>query len=301
MKREMVKMKVVLGPASTELGEKISHLTGFEKVPVASRIFPDGESYVRLEGSVHEEQVAIVQTTCAPQDTRLMQLAFMANAAKRNGAKKVTAVVPYLAYARQDKIFLQGETVSIEAIAAMLHAAGVDALVTVNVHSEAALSKFPFPAKTLTAIPLLAEYFIQKGMKKAFALAPDKGAMYIADQAKQVLGGESGHLEKQRDRYTGQTTQTGKHLNVKGETVVIFDDIISTGGTIVGAAKILREQGAKRVFAACVHGLLIGDAEKRILDAGVKEIVATDSVPTKNSKVTLAPLISQELKAQASG
>jgi ribose-phosphate pyrophosphokinase len=301
MKREMVKMKVILGPASTELGEKISHLTGFEKVPVTSRIFPDGESYVRLETSLHEEQVAIVQTTCAPQDTRLMQLAFMANAAKRNGAKKVTAVVPYLAYARQDKIFLHGETVSIEAIAAMLYAAGVDALVTVNVHSEAALPKFPFPAKTLTAIPLLAEYFIQKGMKKAFALAPDKGAMYIADQAKQVLGGESGHLEKQRDRYTGQTTQTGKHLNVKGETVVIFDDIISTGGTIVGAAKILREQGAKRVFAACVHGLLIGDAEKRILDAGVEEIVATDSVPTKNSKVTLAQLISQELKAQASG
>lgn len=138
-------------------------------------------------------------------------------------------------------------------------------------------------------------------MKRAFALAPDKGAMYIADQAKQFLGGESGHLEKQRDRYTGQTTQTGKHLKVKGETVVIFDDIISTGGTIVGAAKILCEQGAKRVFAACVHGLLIGDAEKRILDAGVEEIVSTDSVPTKNSKVTLAPLISQELKAQASG
>jgi ribose-phosphate pyrophosphokinase len=301
MKREMIKMKVVLGPASTELGEKISQLTGFEKVPVASRIFPDGESYVRLEGSMHEEQVAIVQTTCTPQDTRLMQLAFMANAAKRNGAKKVTAVVPYLAYARQDKIFLQGETVSIEAITSMLHASGIDQLITVNVHAEAALSRFPFPTKTLSAIPLLAQYFVQKGCKKAFALSPDKGARYIAHQAQQVLGGEDGHLEKQRDRYTGQTTQTGKHLNVKGETVIIFDDIISTGGTIVGAAKILREQGAKRVFAACVHGLLIGDAEKRILDAGVEEIVATDSVPSKNSKVTLAPLISQELKAQASG
>ena len=159
-------MKIVLGPASAELGERISQLTGFEKVSVASRIFPDGESYVRLEGSVYGEQVAIVQTTCVPQDTRFLQLAFIANAAKRNGAKKVCAVVPYLAYARQDKIFLQGETVSVEAIAAMLNAAGVDALVTVNVHSEAAFPKFPFPAKTLTAIPFLAEYFIQKGMKK---------------------------------------------------------------------------------------------------------------------------------------
>jgi ribose-phosphate pyrophosphokinase len=91
--------------------------------------------------------------------------------------------------------------------------------------------------------------------------------------------------------------QSGKHLNVKGKTVIIFDDIISTGGTIVGAAKILREQGAERVFAACVHGLLIGDAEKRILDAGVEEIVSTDSVPGKTSKVTLAPLLSEALRA----
>ena len=292
-------MKIIPGPASVELGEKIAELTGFGKVSVASRVFPDGESYVRLEASVEGEHAAIVQTTCAPQDTRLMQLAFLASAAKRNGATKVTAVTPYLGYARQDKIFLQGETISIETIAAMLKAAGIDQLVTVNVHSEPALTKFPFPAKTISAIPLLAEYFIKKGIKNAFALSPDKGAMYIAQQAQAVLGGEVGYLEKHRDRYTGQTTQTASHLNVKDKTVIIFDDIISTGGTIVGAAKILKEQGASRVFTACVHGLLIGDAEKRILDAGVEEIVATDSVPGKNSKVSLAPLIAQALKALA--
>jgi ribose-phosphate pyrophosphokinase len=294
-------MKIIPGPASTVLGEKIAELTGFEKVPVAHRTFPDGESYVRLEGNVQNEHVVIVQTTSTAQDTSLMQLAFMANAAKRNGAKKVTAAVPYLAYARQDKIFLQGETVSVEAVAAMLKAAGVDALVTVNIHAENALSSFPFPAKTLSAIPLLAEYFVKKGYRKAFALAPDKGAMHIAQQAQTVLGGEAGHLEKQRDRYTGKTSQTGKDLNVKGQTVIIFDDIISTGGTIVGAAKILLELGATRVFAACVHPLLIGDAEKRILDAGVEEIVGTDSVPSRTSKVSLAPLFAEELRAQKSG
>jgi ribose-phosphate pyrophosphokinase len=291
-------MKVVVGPASQELGEKISQLTGYEKVNVASRIFPDGESYVRLEGNVENEHVFIVQTTCAPQDTRLMQLAFAAAAAKRNNAKKVTAVIPYLAYARQDKIFLQGENISIETLGKMLGVSGIDQLITVNVHEATALRMFPFPAKTISAIPNLAQYFIDKGIKNAFALSPDKGALYIADQAKQTLGGESGHLEKTRDRYTGQTTQTAAHLDVKGKSVIIFDDIISTGGTIVGAAKILKEQGAAHIYTACVHGLLIGDAEKRILDAGVEEIVATDSVPGKNSKVTLAPLISQELKAQ---
>jgi ribose-phosphate pyrophosphokinase len=291
-------LKIIPGPASVELGEKISQLTGFEKVSVSSRVFPDGESYVRLEGNVEGEHVAIVQTTSAPQDTRLLQLAFLANAAKRNGAANVTAITPYLGYARQDKIFLSGETISIEVITSMLKTAGVDMLLTVNVHSESAIAKFPFPAKTISAIPLLADYFVKKGVKKAFALSPDKGAMYIALQAQEVLGGGVGYLEKHRDRYTGQTTQDAAHLDVKGQSVIIFDDIISTGGTIVGAAKILREQGAAHVYTACVHGLLINDAEKRILDAGVEEIVASDSVPSKNSKVSLAPLIAQELKAQ---
>ena len=292
-----MKMKIVLGPSSKKLGEKIAEITGFDGVPVASKLFPDGESYVRLENTVRGEHVAIVQTTNRPQDTNLLQLMFMANAAKRNGASKITAVVPYLAYARQDKIFLEGENVSIETVAALLKTAGIDQLVTVNIHAETALKRFPFPTINLSAIPILAEYFVRRGYENAFALAPDKGALYIAQQAQQVLNGEVGNLEKTRDRYTGQTKQVGKHLEVKGKVVIIFDDIISTGGTIIGAAQILKEQGATEVYAACVHGLLIGDAEMRMLNAGVDEIVATDSVPGRNGKVTLAPLISQALKA----
>ena len=292
-------MKVISGPASKDLAERVSTLTGFGNVSVAFKIFPDGESYVRLEGNVQDQNVAIVQTTSPPQqDGKLIQLALIADAAKRGGASKVSAIVPYLAYARQDKMFLAGEGVSIETVARMLKASGIDELITVNIHSESALQKFPFPARTLSAIPLLAEYFVEKGFKGAFALAPDKGAMHIAKQAQEVLAGNAGHLDKQRDRYTGQTKQTAEGLNVSGQSVIIFDDIISTGGTIVGAARILREQGAKHVFCACVHGLLIGDAEKRILDTGVEEIVSTDSVPSTSSKVSLAPLLSEELKAQ---
>jgi ribose-phosphate pyrophosphokinase len=290
-------MKIVLGSASRELGERMAELTGIEKVTVAHRTFPDGETYVRLEGNVQDDDVVIVQTTSPPQDNRLVELAFIADAAKRNGARKVTAAVPYLAYARQDKVFLQGESIGIETIARMLSVAGVDALITVNVHSADVLARFPFPARSVSAIPMLAEHFTRKGFKKAFAVAPDKGAMHIVEEAKKVLGGECGHLEKQRDRYTGQVNVAKKTFDVKGATVIIFDDIISTGGTMVGAARILKELGAARVFAACVHPLLIGDAEKRILDAGVEEIVGTDSVPSPVSRVSLALLIGEELKA----
>ena len=290
-------MKIICGPASKPLAEAVSAQTGYPNVNVSAKVFPDGESYVRLEAEVKDEEVVIIQTTCPPmQDGRLFQLCFMADAAKRGGAKKVTAVVPYLAYARQDKMFLSGEGISVETISRMLKAAGIDELLTVNIHSEHSLAQFPFPARTVSAIPLIADYFVKKGHKGAFALSPDKGAMYIAQQAQSVLGGDVGHLNKTRDRYTGQTVQTAEGLNVKGQTVLILDDIISTGGTIVGAAKILRENGAKHVFCGCVHGLLIGEAEKRILDAGVEEIVGTDSVPGSVSKVSLAPLISQVLK-----
>jgi ribose-phosphate pyrophosphokinase len=294
-------MKIIPGPASKQLGEKIAELLNAETVPVAFKTFPDGESYIRLEGKVQNEEVFIVQTTSPPQDAKIIQLAFIADAAKRNGAKKVTAIVPYLAYARQDKAFLPGEAISIEAIARMLKASGVDSLITVNVHQEKVLNKFQFPAKSVSAIPLLAEYFKSKGYVGAFALAPDKGAMQIAEEARKVLGGECGYLEKRRDRYTGQISVEKKKFEVSGKTAIIFDDIISTGGTIAAAAKILKELGAEKVYAACVHPLLIGDAEKRILEAGVEEIVGTDSVPSHVSKVSIAPLISKEIREHKSG
>lgn len=289
------KMKIILGPASAPLGKEIANLLKAEAVPVAFKSFPDGENYVRLEANVQNEDVAIVQTTGPPQDTRLIQLALLADSAKRNGAKKITAIVPYLAYARQDRMFLHGEGVSAETIARMLKAAGVDQLITVNVHQEKVLSRFPFPARSVSAIPLLAEYFVKKGQTKAFALSPDEGAVRIAEEAKGVLGGECGHLEKSRDRYTGQVRMETKTFDIRGKTVVIFDDIISTGGTIVAAVNVLKGLGPRKIYVACVHPLLVGEAERLILQAGVEEIVGTDSVASSVSRVSLAPIISKEL------
>lgn len=288
-------MKIILGPASVSLAEKVAESLRLEKIPVASRTFPDGESYVRLEKPVNDSEAVIVQTTGPPQDTRIIQLALLADAAKRNGVEHVTAVVPYLGYARQDKVFLQGETISIEVVARMLKTAGVDKLLTVNVHQEKVLAKLPFPAESVSAIPLLAGYFRQKGLAGAFALAPDKGALHLVEEAKGVLKGECGFLEKQRDRYSGLVSVEKRELNVKGKVAIIFDDIISSGGTIVATASILKDLGAKDIFAACVHPLLVGDAEKRILQAGVREIVGTDTVQSSVAEVSVAPVIASKL------
>jgi len=294
-------MKIIPGPSSTKLGNSIAEILGIETVRIAHKKFPDGESYIRFEGEVAGEEVAIVQTTGPPQDTNLIQLFILADAAKDLGAKRVIAVVPYLAYARQDKRFLPGEAISIQTIGKLLKASGIDELLTVNVHQEKILEKFEIPARNISAIGLLANYFKSRGLEGAFALAPDKGASEFAIEASKILGGGYGWLHKERDRYTGEVKTEEKTLDVSGKDAIIFDDIISTGGTTANAVKILKKQGARRIFAACVHPLMIGNAKERILQSGAEEIVGTDSVPSDVTVVSLAPLLAKALAERIKG
>ena len=294
-------MKIIPGPSSTKLGNSIAEILGIETVNIAHKKFPDGESYIRFEGEVAGEEVAIVQTTGPPQDTNLIQLFILADAAKDLGAKRVIAVVPYLAYARQDKRFLPGEAISIQTIGKLLKASGIDELLTVNVHQEKVLEKFEIPARNISAIGLLANYFKSRGLEGAFALAPDKGASEFAIEASEILGGGYGWLHKERDRYTGEVKTEEKTLDVSGKDAIIFDDIISTGGTTANAVKILKKQGARRIFAACVHPLMIGNAKERILQSGAEEIVGTDSVPSDVTVVSLAPLLAKALAERIKG
>ena len=289
-------MIVTPGPASQELGKKIAELLKTATITVHFKKFPDGESYIRLEGDAKGKDVAIIQTAGPPQDTNILQLCLMADAARSLGAKEVTAVTPYMAYARQDKQFLLGEAISVKTIARFLASSGVTRLITVNIHAEQVLANFNFATKNLSAIPLLAQHFKNKGYKGALALAPDKGAADYAKEAARILEGEHGWLHKERDCYTGQISTEKKELNVKGKIAIVFDDIISTGSTIVNAVKILKEQGARKVFATCAHPLLIGDAQNKIIQSGVEEIVGTDCIPSSVSKVSVAPLIAEALK-----
>jgi len=289
-------MKVIPGPASAELGTKIARLIEAEVVPLTFKFFPDGESYVRLNSAVKGEDVVVVQTTSPPQDTHLLQLLQLCDTAKDLGAKEVTAVVPYLAYARQDKRFLDGEAVSINTVRKFIEAVGVDRILTVNIHKEEVLNRFSIPADNLSAMPILAQYFFDKGLAGALSLAPDEGAVDLVKEAAAILKGGYSWLKKKRDKTTGEINIEGGELDVKGRDVIVFDDIISSGGTIVTSVAILKRFGARRVYAACAHPLLIGEAEKKILSSGAEDIVGTDSVPGKRGIVSVAPLMAKALR-----
>jgi len=290
-------LKIVPGPASRELGLQVAELLGADVVPVEHKLFPDGESYVRFDGSVEGETVAIVQSTYPPQDKHLIELCLLADAAKDLGAERVVAVVPYMAYARQDKRFLSGEAISINTVLKLLEVSGVDKLITVDIHNEEALKRTRMETVNLTAVPLLARYLAEeKGLSGAFALAPDRGALKRAEEASTILGGGFGWLHKERSRITGEVRVEEKALDVSGRTVIIFDDMISTGGTIVAATELLKKQGASRVYAACTHPLLVKGALKRILESGCDGVIGTDSIPSPVSVVHIAPLLARELR-----
>jgi ribose-phosphate pyrophosphokinase len=286
---------LVPGPASQSLGKRVAEILNAQIVPVNLKTFPDGEYCLRFESDLKDEEVIVVQTTGPPQDTNLMQLLLMLDTAKDLGAKKVTAVVPYLAFARQDKRFLPGEVISAETFVKLIEACGTDRFITVNIHSENTLKRFSVPTENLSAITSLAEHFKSRGLDRAFSLSPDKGAIGLAEEADRVLGGGCGWLRKERDRFTGEIQVEEKSLNVKGRDVIVFDDIISTGGTLARAVKMLKTQGARRVYAACVHPLLIGEAKQKITESGAEEIVGTDSISSSVKTVSLAPLIAEAL------
>ena len=292
-------MIVMPGPASLELGGRIAEKLGFDSHPVDHRVFPDGESYIRLTAPVEGETVVMVQTTFPNPDRGVVQLLLMVRAAKDLGAERVVCVVPYLAYSRQDKRFREGEALSLDTVVALLDDAGGDDLIVVDVHNEESLERLQEKTSlgivNLSAMPLLAGHLKGLGFRGAYSLSPDEGAKHLADAAARVLGGGSGFFEKIRDRKTGEIEMAVKDIELGGKDAVVFDDIISSGGTTAAAVRGLKNQGAKRVAAACAHGLFMGGAEERIRDAGTDLIVSTDTVLTSLSRVTVAGLIADHL------
>jgi len=293
-------MIVVSGPASYELGLRIAERLGVEAYPVDHRLFPDGESYIRLTQRVDDEAVVIVQTTFPDPDKSLLQLILMIDATKSMGASEAICVVPYLAYARQDKRFLDGEALSLDTIMKFLDSTGADELVVVDVHDDDSLKTLSeerdMAVTNLSSIPLLAKHLKERGFEGAYSLSPDEGAIHLAKLAEKVLEGGSGFFVKRRDRTTGEIEMVVKDLDLEGRDAVVFDDIVSSGGTTARAVVGLKNQGARRVAAACAHGLFMGNAWARIKDAGAEIILSTDTVESPMSGVSVSGLLAEHLK-----
>ncbi len=292
-------VSIIAGPSSLDLATAIAKHLDAELVPVDLRIFPDGESKIKMR-RVDKDYCIVVQSTYPPTDRHLLQALMMIKRCSEGGAANVCAVMPYMAYSRQDRAFLDGEVVSMALVAKLIETVGTKRLITVDIHSPASLSYFTIDTQNISAVGLLADYAAVKIKPNApIVVSPDMGGAKRAVKFARMLGTDMVALKKSRDKDTAEVIIEEKELNssVLGRDLILLDDMISTGESIVEACRFLRRYNPNKIYAICTHALLIGDATTRIKAAGVEEIISTNSVPGINAKVDLAPLITTKLKA----
>lgn len=290
---------LLAGPSepSGELAESISRELGARLVAAQWKVFPDGEHYVRVPVDLNGEEVYVVQTIGPPQNDSLIQALLLADAALGAGARRVGLIAPYIAYARQDRRFLPGEPVSIKIILQALKSAGYDEVVTVEIHKPESLEWFEGRSINLSPYEYMAGKLDLSG--DLLVLAPDKGALGRAKRLAEALGADYDYIVKHRDRVTGEIVMEPKEIPAEGRTIILVDDIISTGGTIAKAASLLFQQGARKVYALVAHALLAGNALEKLEKSGIEKIYAANTLPRKESPILeyidIGPLIAGSL------
>lgn len=259
------------------------------------RVFPDGESKFTCDDKVSGKTVFIVQSTYHPVDQHLFQLLLASHKLSQEGAR-VVAVVPYLAYARQDKEFLPGETVTLSFVAHLMRSSGIVRLATVDIHSAQGLSLFSFPVYSVSAVPSMVEY-VRSSMKlqDPIVISPDAGASKRTEAFAQLYGVNSLQLSKTRDRATGEVKIKQEALEVKGKDVLFLDEVITTGATIRAATEAVLAQGARSASAICTHGVFAGDTVEKLEKAGIKAIVSSNTIPGRFSKVDVSEALASHL------
>ena len=291
----LVKFAVIAGSASKDLGKRIARRLKAPYVEAKTRVFPDGESKITFGHIPKNSIVLVVQSTYPPVDTNLLQ-ALSIISQVRKVSSKIYAIIPYMGYARQDRQFLSGEVVTMSIVAKMIQAAGAKKIVVVDIHSKTALNHFKIPKENVSAIPELAKYFKKMKLKNALVVSPDMGGSLRAKKFAGLLNIGFIALKKSRNRNTGKVLIQSSKVDVRGKDLILVDDIISTGGSIIKAAQFLKRQKCKRVFVACTHGLFVEDAEKKIKKAGVSRIISTNTIPTNTSKVDVAGVITESIR-----
>lgn len=287
---------VIAGPASVDLARSISHNLNVKIIEPELKIFFDGESKLRIP-SVNNKDCIIVQSLYPPPDRHIIQLLMIIHKCKKDHASKITVIIPYMAYARQDKAFLDGEIISIAVLAQVIENFGVDEVITVDIHQEVSLSYFSIKIKNISAIPLLADYIKNNvTLEKSFIISPDAGGIKRAEKFAQLLELPILCLQKKRDRKTGFVSiDENIGMKVDGMNAILIDDMISTGGSIVKACEVLKKQKIGNIIVFCTHAILVDNAFDKIINSGVKEIISTNSIPSICSKVDLSLILSDAL------
>ncbi len=289
---------IIGGSASQVLASQVANQLNDKLCSVETKKFPDGERYFRIKDQIPEDEpVYVVQSTGYPQDENMMELFFILDTLKDMNVKEITVISPYLGYSRQERRFKEVECISAKTIAKLIEASGVKRVVSINLHEDNIRDLYSIPVDNLTAMPAIAEYIKENYEdKKPVVLAPDKGAEGFAKQVAQILETDYDYLEKVRLSPEKVETKT-KNISVENRSVVIIDDIISTGGTIVNAIDILKKQDATSVSVICVHPVLVQDAVLKIYVAGALRIDATNTLKSEVSNISVAKTIADHIKS----
>ncbi len=285
---------MIAGKSSEDLAKKLSKKIKSNLIKSDVRVFPDGESKITLSGKPSKRCI-VVQATYPPVDTNLIHALSLITKAKEY-SNDITVIIPYMGYARQDREFLSGEIVTIKSIAKLFKAAGASKLIVVDIHSMIALDHFKIKKKNVSAIPDLVKYFAKMKLKDPLVVSPDKGGGKRAKDFADLLGSEYIALSKKRDRKTGKVSiQNDEARQVKGRDLILVDDMISTGGSIIKATQFLKKQKCRRVYVACTHALLMNNAEVKIRKSGVSKIVSANTIPGKTSVVDVSGTIADAI------
>jgi ribose-phosphate pyrophosphokinase len=299
-------LMVFSGRAHPALAEAVAEQLGTDLVPTSAYDFANGEIYVRYEESVRGSDAFVIQSHATPLNEAIMEQLIMIDALKRASAKRITVVLPFYGYARQDKKHRGREPISARLMADLFKTAGADRLMAVDLHTAQIQGFFDGPVDHLMALPILSEYVAEKyGNEKLAVVSPDAGRIKVAEQWSERLGGAPlAFIHKTRDINRPNETVANRVVGeVEGRICVLVDDMIDTAGTITHAADALMEDGAAGVIIAATHAILSGPAVERLKECQASEVIVTDTLPIEDDKrfdqltvLSIAPLISRAIQ-----
>jgi len=295
------------GTSNQLLAKRVSDVLCWNMGSVEITRFIDNECRVRVITDPNGRHVFLFQSLSQIADQHLIELCLMSQAVRSLGARKVTAVIPWMGYSKQDKEFRKGEAVSAQLIAKLIEVAGIDSVITIELHSENLVPFFQIPVVEITTHDLLADALKREiSISNMIVVSPDRGGQGRSDRFAKHVDLATIYLEKKRDLLTGEVKVVGASSNVSGKEIVIFDDIINTASTAIRTSEYLKENGADRIHFLATHAVLAGNASVNLARSPIDRVIVTDTIYVEPEKVfskltviTVAPLLAEAIRKAA--